>query len=520
MANEEVIKLILDIVGDQGLQKLSAAAREAKTALQDTYEVGQAATATYQLMASAADTAADKMVKEAVEATRSQKLIRQALDDTATSANKAGEAGKASGRSFLELGRVVQDFAQGGIGGILNNIEGLTMALGGTAGLAGILTIVGVAFLTLKPQIQGFLDSIGEAKTKIPETTGTVEALSEAYAKNKKELDELKEKQKLTADELSRFNELTKEQIKLKDQQENARAAASVTADDTDAAKKRGGAFQKAVGQFGGGKALVDALVGMGYEQATAEDIVAGGLKGREGDIGAATLASKKFAGVYDPLSPEAEERKKRAEYNQGISDQFDGARRDRYEKRLAEAKAAQDKERREQEAADRQTERLKEAAMHEQQKKLEGNVKMVGDTTGIDEMATQAMSQMTLEGGRRNQFTGQLIPMNKEQIETYTMKLVERELKRAYPKSSQKGRGEVAEGITNQARDEMLRTQTDAAARAGQQGLNTNQAQREALIALYNNVDAKLQAQEQQFRGLAQQFNNNTDKVRMNRAR
>jgi hypothetical protein len=65
------------------------------------------------------------------------------------------------GQSALQAGRVVQDFTQGGIGGILNNIEGLAMALGGGAGLAGILTIVGTGLFILKPHIQEIGEALG-----------------------------------------------------------------------------------------------------------------------------------------------------------------------------------------------------------------------------------------------------------------------------------------------------------------------------------------------------------------------
>jgi hypothetical protein len=77
--------------------------------------------------------------------------------DAAT--GKAGSKVAGFGQTALQTGRVVQDFAQGGLGGILNNIEGLTVALGLGSGLAGVLTIVGVGFEVFKPQIKSFLES-------------------------------------------------------------------------------------------------------------------------------------------------------------------------------------------------------------------------------------------------------------------------------------------------------------------------------------------------------------------------
>jgi hypothetical protein len=65
------------------------------------------------------------------------------------------------GQSMMQAGRSVQDFQAAGLRGILNNIEGLTMSMGGTAGLAGVLTMAAVAFEVFKPAIMGFVDSLG-----------------------------------------------------------------------------------------------------------------------------------------------------------------------------------------------------------------------------------------------------------------------------------------------------------------------------------------------------------------------
>jgi hypothetical protein len=88
------------------------------------------------------------------------------------------------GQAALQSGRIVQDFAQGGVGGILNNIEGFTQALGGGAGLAGILTIVGVGLALLKPQIEEFLASLGEGQVQefgsaLQRAEATIKELSE-----------------------------------------------------------------------------------------------------------------------------------------------------------------------------------------------------------------------------------------------------------------------------------------------------------------------------------------------------
>jgi hypothetical protein len=60
---------------------------------------------------------------------------------------------------ILEAGRATQDFAQGGLGGILNNLERITTGFGGSAGLAAAVTVAGVAFLALKPLVQAVITS-------------------------------------------------------------------------------------------------------------------------------------------------------------------------------------------------------------------------------------------------------------------------------------------------------------------------------------------------------------------------
>src|SRR4051794_8914441 len=76
--------------------------------------------------------------------------------------DKASKSGANMGQTMLQSGRFLQDFAQGGIGGVLNNVEGLTVALGLGSGLAGVLTMVGVAAALVGPKLIDFARSIGD----------------------------------------------------------------------------------------------------------------------------------------------------------------------------------------------------------------------------------------------------------------------------------------------------------------------------------------------------------------------
>lgn len=132
------------------------------------------------------------------------------------------------GYTALQTGRIVQDFAQGGIGGILNNIEGLTVALGLGTGLAGILTIVGVAAAVAGPKLIDFAKGLVDGTNAIPEAADQTKRFDDELKNVNKELDGLKEKQSLTNTELERFNLLTAEAIKLENDLAQARDAAKM----------------------------------------------------------------------------------------------------------------------------------------------------------------------------------------------------------------------------------------------------------------------------------------------------
>ena len=111
------------------------------------------------------------------------KSAEKAVDGLRTATDKAEKSTRNIGRSALETGRVVQDFAQGGIGGIVNNLEGLARALGGGPGLAGVLTLVGVGFLLLKKPMGDFLASMTDGGREIPKSTDAVKRLAGAQYK-------------------------------------------------------------------------------------------------------------------------------------------------------------------------------------------------------------------------------------------------------------------------------------------------------------------------------------------------
>jgi hypothetical protein len=312
-ANDEIIKLLLDLgrssanvqeVIDklQGLQAASKGAAEG-------YDVLDRRTGTYTLTTAQVTSAEDKAVEAALEQTRSQKALQGALEETAKASTKAGSKVSGMGQSMLQTGRVVQDFTQGGIGGILNNLEGLSMALGGGPGLAGVLTAVGVAAFVAGPHLKTLWAGLaGGATEKIPGATDAIDKYTEAIRRNKDELEELRKKQELSLMEGIKYRDLVAETTALEEAQANARAARSVGIYDNKADRARASAFREALGEFGGGDKLVESMVAAGLPRKEAEARVADALKGDKIQIANVMNRSADFKPFY--TSPEEAARK------------------------------------------------------------------------------------------------------------------------------------------------------------------------------------------------------------------
>jgi hypothetical protein len=105
-------------------------------------EVEKAANARVKAAQKAANT-------EATEADKAANAQERLARSTEASRNKMA----GMGQTALQASRGLQDFQAAGLMGCINNIEGLAFALGGGAGLAGILTGVGVAALVAKPYL-------------------------------------------------------------------------------------------------------------------------------------------------------------------------------------------------------------------------------------------------------------------------------------------------------------------------------------------------------------------------------
>lgn len=183
-----------DLTADEYTKKLSQLGREyqRQTGLLDEMEkaAAEAERAKLAAIANAGSSAGawgavfQNAATAAKDAAEAEKKAADATDAATAAVKKKGDAAKEAtnkmaglGQAGLQAGRIVQDFAQGGFAGILNNIEGATRAVGLGPGFAGALTIAGVAAylfgdkikaaFNIKDPVDAALTMIGSIEKKI-----------------------------------------------------------------------------------------------------------------------------------------------------------------------------------------------------------------------------------------------------------------------------------------------------------------------------------------------------------------
>ena len=249
--------------------------------------------------------------KNVNEVSTSLVVLDKNVDEVAKSTEKLKTGMAGTGQSLLQTGRVVQDFAQGGLGGILNNIEGLSLALGGGAGLAGVMTVLGVAALVAGPAIKEWAKSLGTAGEKIPESTDAVEKYTTAIDKNKEAMKALKEQESLNYADLEKYKKLVDETAQLEEERANAREARAVKDGSSKADRARAAAVRETISErYGSGQELIDAIMATEHGQQIGlkrvEEVIAGAQRGSGVDLFSLQNISPQFKERYTPFSPEA----------------------------------------------------------------------------------------------------------------------------------------------------------------------------------------------------------------------
>jgi hypothetical protein len=108
------------------------------------------------------------------------KKTKDALDGISQAAPEVQRSTRNMGAAVLSLSQGIED-AQYGIRGVLNNIPSLVMQLGGTMGLAGVVSMAAVSFSVLGPKLAGLFAG-GEVKDGAEEATEALEKLREKAA--------------------------------------------------------------------------------------------------------------------------------------------------------------------------------------------------------------------------------------------------------------------------------------------------------------------------------------------------
>jgi hypothetical protein len=234
-------------------------------------------------------------------------VLKQKSEDVAGAHSKFGDVMTENRMRILNLGRAAQDLAQGGFAGILNNIEGI---VGGGGLAAGVLTAIGTAAYLAAPYVKEWVKSLGEGGEKFKPLTEGLDKFTEAIAKNKKEITELKEKNELNYAELLKYHKLVNETRDAEEKLATERAMRLVKAGTDKASQARAAAVKETIAEtYGSTENLLRDLMEdpeaamLGADRV--EDIVKGAQEGRDIDVGSLKNISPKFAQRYDPFSPE-----------------------------------------------------------------------------------------------------------------------------------------------------------------------------------------------------------------------
>lgn len=170
--------------------------------------------------------------KDADEAAAKVEKLKDRLEKLDAAQQKQAKSSGSSAQSLLQLGRGIQDFQAAGLAGIVNNFEGLALALGLGSGVAGVATIAAVALQTLAKPLREFLDGLTGGDEKTRDAAAAIDSMREAGEKLKKTLAELKGAHDGRAASLAKENDQLERAVAIEKQREanRKRPAAEATA--------------------------------------------------------------------------------------------------------------------------------------------------------------------------------------------------------------------------------------------------------------------------------------------------
>lgn len=201
----------------------------------------RAATETYHF----ADEVRHLTQEEARELVTTMVKADQGVGKLSGSLSSARGGVRDMGRATLEGARALEDL-QYGIGGIVNNVPGLVMAVGGTMGMAGLFNVL----LVGANQLVKHWDDVERAFSNtyaLPEAADKTRILSKELDTARQRMEELEKAGHGTAGQIEEYNKLTAETVRLekaitteKEKQARIKAVQEVKTDEeTDFIKRR-----------------------------------------------------------------------------------------------------------------------------------------------------------------------------------------------------------------------------------------------------------------------------------------
>lgn len=441
---------------------------------------------------------------EAEELAKASTRLAISTEEVAEAAEKAKGKVAGFGQSALQSGRVIQDFAQGGLGGILNNIEGLTMALGLGPGLAGVLTIAGVALMVFKPQLEELAKSFGALKPPIVDDLTSVDGLTEALKRNSESLKKMSEDTVLVFNDLKKFNAATEKQIELEGilaavrEKDRLKKMPGKTPGDEGAAD-----IEAVVKEVGGKQALADiekALVGkfgtFGKERdkRSAEVLLSNARAGHMdaldlmtemfggfGGSGAGTATEKAFAdpgGKKFDVSAKAEtERAKKARDAADARKKADDKHVDELnELGLANEQAMRDEARKErlaQEAHEKELKKKQEEESSAARIKVMDKSRKGLEEGNLDEMAAVTAAEFRAGRGSKRFTPDGPIPLSDEKQRDAVRKLVDQEIRRRMPGLDKEARETISGEVAGEGFAEADKARSEEALKLNASGLD-----------------------------------------------
>jgi hypothetical protein len=124
------------------------------------------------------------IVTEMQKVEKASDSMKRKVDNMSRGAGTPAKGGHhTSGMGILEISRGVEDFAVAGMRGLMNNIPGIIMSLGGGMGLAGVVSLAAVAFSAFGKEILSVISPTSVAADELARFKASAESVTSSLNK-------------------------------------------------------------------------------------------------------------------------------------------------------------------------------------------------------------------------------------------------------------------------------------------------------------------------------------------------